>query len=336
MPAASTIDKSASISFEDVAAYCDEVERMKPEAPTLRPKYQYRWDYTVTNFRRGLLPPVGKCVSITGEPGRQRKRKKGVAARRALRMARRDRAGDGGSGVVLPAIMEGSRRSTGAPTPRKGSVSLPPAKTTKNVLSAFSAEISSKAVVGIVLQTADNERPSSRMKGGKGAKLPFGKDEYLRLRSCFEAIDKDGSGALDWEELQELGQLSGHVIGYDTFIRMDTDGSGTIDFIEMLKCMYPHCPQRSILHAAGRWGLPASVDVYREDEPAWKERFDNADEICDIFSSFQRPGNDYVTFADLRANLSQSVSNEWISSVIAEYGVDGIIRLEQVCGWCSV
>ena len=302
-------------------AYCDSVESSCCIQQKSLQRLNLKWDYLPPNYRKGLFPRPSKCVPVT----RSAKFKPRDLTRTHIRATKLPPIDSRKVSVASKASYKSPRASPRHQSPRASRA---------KVLSAFSADFSKKAVVGVVLQSADNERDEKAAKK-RSVKLPFGKDDYMRLKSCFEAIDKDASGTLDWEEMQELGELSSHTITEETFLKMDADGSGSVDFVEMLKCMYPQCSNRALLYATSKWGMPISVDLSDAEEPEWKDMFtrEQAQDICDIFASFKPEDSDadHLCFADLRAHLSQSISNRWIDNTLKEFGDGKRITIEQVC-----
>ena len=170
-----------------------------------------------------------------------------------------------------------------------------------------------------ILAVMKSTEAASKVKSG----LPFTKRDFDRLKCCFEALDVDGNGVLDYEELQEVGDFCGFKVDHQTFEKMDTDDSGTIEFCEMLLLIYPNCPTRDITLAIAKWD-PEAPDL------VWSDHFeqDDAAEIEQVFSFFS-DSERYLTADGLRKKLSKTISTEYINSLISEFGYNGTMTVSQ-------
>lgn len=78
-----------------------------------------------------------------------------------------------------------------------------------------------------------------KLKGGKR----FTRQEKLALRSFFDFLDDDGSGAVDGEELEDplfsTGVVRNHRELQDVLNSVDLDGNGELDFQELLEALLP-------------------------------------------------------------------------------------------------
>lgn len=174
------------------------------------------------------------------------------------------------------------------------------------------------------------------------SQFPFTREEYDRLRGCFEAIDEDANGELDWNEIQDLGLLTGFSMQRSMFEKMDRDGSGSLDFVEMLRGFYPHCPIRDINWAVRNWGLPredAPGDMDMDDKRHWEDDFEHEDaqEIAEMFSAFDKNGSGAVAFEELRTILRsrQLFTDDFIHDLIKEHDARGVGSLN-ISGFASL
>eukprot|EP01062_Namystynia_karyoxenos_P066333 TRINITY_DN60299_c0_g1_i1.p1 TRINITY_DN60299_c0_g1~~TRINITY_DN60299_c0_g1_i1.p1 ORF type:complete len:548 (+),score=93.52 TRINITY_DN60299_c0_g1_i1:74-1645(+) len=139
--------------------------------------------------------------------------------------------------------------------------------------------------------------------------FPFSREDYVRLKECFEAIDENCNGELDWGEVQDLGSLTGVQMDKQTFLRMDRDASGTLNFVEMLRGLYPRVPIRDINWAVRHWGLPREEAPGEDANTTWQDEFEpeHAQEIMAIYDAFNTTGGQGITFAELRARLDSNI-----------------------------
>eukprot|EP01065_Artemidia_motanka_P004368 TRINITY_DN12080_c4_g1_i1.p1 TRINITY_DN12080_c4_g1~~TRINITY_DN12080_c4_g1_i1.p1 ORF type:complete len:462 (+),score=124.97 TRINITY_DN12080_c4_g1_i1:50-1387(+) len=340
--------------LEEMAAYCSELESVKPKS-TVRMRCKRKWDFTTTlpqalharhadaaanDVSLPALPPV---VVVCPRP------KRGGGMRSLQRSANRHL----GSSVHNSSVARSARQSTRAA--RSVTVSADPLTPTLlgqcgETVELFGCESdreTANLASSVVRRKGSTSTKKPKLRGALNrlfqanqvtldehnrekyvAKFPFTRDEYTRLRECFEAIDEDGNGELDWGEIQELGSLTGFRMDRSTFDRMDRDGSGTIDFVEMLRGFYPQCPIRDVNWAVRNWGMPredAPADI-EDGDVAWQDDFETEDaqEIAEIFAVFNKAGGHGITFSELRSQLDNHYfSDEHLHQIFEEFDTNG-------------
>eukprot|EP01060_Flectonema_neradi_P009783 TRINITY_DN16984_c0_g1_i1.p1 TRINITY_DN16984_c0_g1~~TRINITY_DN16984_c0_g1_i1.p1 ORF type:complete len:284 (+),score=62.65 TRINITY_DN16984_c0_g1_i1:79-930(+) len=164
---------------------------------------------------------------------------------------------------------------------------------------------------------------STETKKVQKSGLPFTKKDFDRLKCCFEALDIDRNGVLDFGELQEVGDFCGFKVDQETFEKMDTDNSGTIEFSEMLRIIYPNCPVRNITLAIAKWDKDAPQLV-------WSDQFEQEDaaEIEQVFRFFS-DSEPALTINHLRSKLSPIIGTEYIESLFSEFGANNQMSVAQ-------
>merc|ERR1712124_37224 len=107
-----------------------------------------------------------------------------------------------------------------------------------------SATVAAAEATPLLLKTVpvEKDEESAAVKAGKnkariGPEIaPSTPEELQKIRDTFDAIDSDGSGTLDRDEIQRAAQQLGRIfIGNDldeAMSQMDLDGNGEVDYPE--------------------------------------------------------------------------------------------------------
>jgi len=134
-------------------------------------------------------------------------------------------------------------------------------------------------------------------------------DDVVRIRGCFEAIDVDGSGEIDEEELGIAFQMMGMKLDkkelHEAFLEVDLDGSGSVEWPEFMFLM-------------SKFGAGESLESKFTDE--------RLAELREVFSLFDDDGNGSLDAKELSLVL-RSVglvpTEEEVKRMIDEVDADG-------------
>eukprot|EP00930_Biecheleria_cincta_P070323 TRINITY_DN57965_c0_g1_i1.p1 TRINITY_DN57965_c0_g1~~TRINITY_DN57965_c0_g1_i1.p1 ORF type:complete len:616 (-),score=151.25 TRINITY_DN57965_c0_g1_i1:24-1871(-) len=138
--------------------------------------------------------------------------------------------------------------------------------------------------------------------------------DVIRIRGCFEAVDADGSGEIDEEELGAAFRMMGMKLDdqelHKAFLEVDLDGSGTVEWPEFLFLM-------------SKFGAGESLESkFTEERLA---------ELREVFNLFDEDGNGTLD-ADELALVMRSVglvpSMQEIKNMIDEVDADGSGSIE--------
>ncbi|XP_062115041.1 probable calcium-binding protein CML15 [Humulus lupulus] len=130
-------------------------------------------------------------------------------------------------------------------------------------------------------------------------------DQLNQLRAIFTRFDMDADGSLTILELaallRSLGlKPSGDQI-HTLLSNVDSNGNGAIEFEELVKAIMP-------------------------DDHVNDEILVNQDQLMEVFRSFDRDGNGYITAAELAgamAKMGQPLTYKELTEMIREADVDG-------------
>ena len=136
------------------------------------------------------------------------------------------------------------------------------------------------------------------------AAVAISQEKVPAMRRMFSLMDRDGSGMISKDELKDLLHSQGYYPSESELETMmeeiDSDNNGEIDFEEFVR----YCVKRRI-----------SRTVSQE-----------AKEIKDAFSFFDKNGDGFVTAVELRQvmrELGQDISEEQAEQMIAEVDKEG-------------
>ncbi|KAM6569357.1 hypothetical protein CsatB_017342 [Cannabis sativa] len=131
-------------------------------------------------------------------------------------------------------------------------------------------------------------------------------DQLNQLRAIFTRFDMDADGSLTILELaallRSLGlKPSGDQI-HTLLSNVDSNGNGAIEFEELVSAIMP------------------------DDDHLSDEILVNQDQLMEVFRSFDRDGNGYITAAELAgamAKMGQPLTYKELTEMIREADVDG-------------
>lgn len=145
------------------------------------------------------------------------------------------------------------------------------------------------------------------LEGGKGGNQIMSilqVDQLDQLRDIFSRFDMDDDGSLTHLELAALLRSLGikpsgdqiHVL----LANMDSNGNGAVEFDELVNAIMPDLINGEIL--------------------------ENQGQLLEVFRSFDRDGNGYITLAELAgsmAKMGQPLTYRELTEIIKEADVDG-------------
>ncbi|TPX63905.1 hypothetical protein SpCBS45565_g06272 [Spizellomyces sp. 'palustris'] len=157
-----------------------------------------------------------------------------------------------------------------------------------------------------------NEKPrvkASKRPGGQDVETKDGKkfhltdEEYEYYKEAFNLFDRDGSGAIDLEELGAVMLSIGLQPTQEELLNMiekvDDDHTGTVEFDEFLQMSH-------------EWMIQG--------------RLETTDQIREAFDLMDMDGNGYISAADLARvleGLNEDKSDEEMLDMIKEFDLDG-------------
>ncbi|XP_006345065.1 probable calcium-binding protein CML15 [Solanum tuberosum] len=141
-------------------------------------------------------------------------------------------------------------------------------------------------------------------KRGKQIMSRLHVDQLDQLRNIFSRFDMDNDGSLTQLEFAALLRSLGlkpngdqiHVL----FAKMDSNGNGSVEFDELVNAITPDLINGEVLVNKGQ--------------------------LLEVFRSFDRDGNGYITLAELAgsmAKMGQPLSYRELTEMIKEADVDG-------------
>ncbi|EPS74121.1 hypothetical protein M569_00632, partial [Genlisea aurea] len=141
------------------------------------------------------------------------------------------------------------------------------------------------------------------------ARIPT--EQVQQLRDIFNRFDMDGDGSLTQLELaallRSLGlKPTGDQIN-DLLANIDANGNGSIEFDELVTAILPDVNEQILI---------------------------NQEQLLEVFRSFDRDGNGYITAAELAkqmAKMGQPLTYRELSEMIAEADAngDGVISFNE-------
>ncbi|GMP83094.1 hypothetical protein CsSME_00037144 [Camellia sinensis var. sinensis] len=139
-------------------------------------------------------------------------------------------------------------------------------------------------------------------------------DQVKQLKDIFKRFDMDSDGSLTHLELAALLRSIGlkpngdqlHVL----LANMDSNGNGSIEFDELVKAILPDMSEEVLI---------------------------NQEQLMEVFRSFDRDGNGYITAAELAgqmAKMGHPLSYRELSEMMTEADTngDGVISFNEFAG----
>lgn len=128
-------------------------------------------------------------------------------------------------------------------------------------------------------------------------------DQLKQLKDIFSRFDMDSDGSLTHLELAALLRSLGlkpsgdhvHVL----LANMDSNGNGAVEFNELVKTIMPYVNDEILV---------------------------NQEQLLEVFRSFDRDGNGYITLAELAgsmAKMGQALTYRELTEMIREADTDG-------------
>lgn len=131
--------------------------------------------------------------------------------------------------------------------------------------------------------------------------------QRLEFKEAFEEFDKDGSGTISTKELlpvlRSIGQNPTEDEILNLVIEYDVNGDGTIDFDEFLEMMSKHT----------------------------RETVDQTAEMREAFKIFDRDGNGYIDFKELKqvvTRMGEALTAAEADELFREADLDGDGKLD--------
>uniref|UniRef100_H2Z3W4 EF-hand domain-containing protein n=1 Tax=Ciona savignyi TaxID=51511 RepID=H2Z3W4_CIOSA len=150
------------------------------------------------------------------------------------------------------------------------------------------------------------------------ARAKLDKDQISEFKQAFDIFDEDGGGDISTRELGRVMKMLGQNPSREELAKIveevDVDGSGTIDFDEFLIMMV--------------------MQISEEGKTAGE------DELKDIFLLFDKDGDSYIDWDELKEALSSTSANPpvetWEVDELfreADKNGDGVIDIEEWSMW---
>lgn len=133
--------------------------------------------------------------------------------------------------------------------------------------------------------------------------MDVGVDQRKQLRDIFSRFDMDSDGSLTLLELAALLRSLGLKPSGDQIhallANMDANGNGTVEFEELVSAILPDIKEEILV---------------------------NQEQLLEVFRSFDRDGNGYITLAELAgsmAKMGQPLTYRELTEMIREADTDG-------------
>lgn len=169
----------------------------------------------------------------------------------------------------------------------------------------------------------------NRVRGNRTSKK-YPRTFIIGLKAVFDEYDADGSGTISQAELYQAMRKRKGNAGHDMaafhesiFEAIDKDTSGEIDFEELLKVILPHATERELLTMMS-WVQVKEVPAKKEDPLSEDDR----EEIHAMFTLYDTDKSNDLSLSEMQAAFGKVLSSDEVMSLFHESDIDHNGRID--------